>query len=63
MRTEQPTKCLFVTEGEVWPVKHVSAPSNSFLTVPRRPSDVVLCCLFWCQSSGDVSPYVCSIYF
>ena len=24
---------------------------------------VVLCCLFWCQSFGDVSPYVCSNYF
>ena len=23
---------------------------------------VVLCCLFWCQSIGDVSPYVCSYY-
>ena len=22
-----------------------------------------LCCLFWCQSFGDVSPYVCSYYF
>ena len=21
---------------------------------------MVLCCLFWCQSFGDVSPYVCS---
>ena len=24
---------------------------------------VVLCYLFWCQSFGDVSPYVCSYYF
>ena len=24
---------------------------------------VVLCCLFWCQSFVDVSPYVCSYYF
>ena len=24
---------------------------------------VVLCCLFWCQSFGDVSPYVCSYCF
>ena len=24
---------------------------------------VVLCYMFWCQSFGDVSPYVCSYYF
>ena len=24
---------------------------------------MVLCCLFWCQSFGDVSPYVCVYYF
>ena len=24
---------------------------------------MVLCCLFWCQSFGDLSPYVCSLYF
>ena len=24
---------------------------------------MVLCCLFWCQSFGDVSPYACSYYF
>ena len=24
---------------------------------------VGLCCLFWCQSFGDVSPYVCSYHF
>ena len=24
---------------------------------------VVLCCLFWCQSFGDVSPYVYLYYF
>ena len=24
---------------------------------------MVLCCLFCCQSFGDVSPYVCSLYF
>ena len=24
---------------------------------------MVLCCLFWCQSFVDVSPYVCSLYF
>ena len=24
---------------------------------------MVLYCLFWCQSFGDVSPYVCSLYF
>ena len=24
---------------------------------------MVLCCLFWCQSFGEVSPYVCSYYF
>ena len=24
---------------------------------------MVLCCLFWYQSFGDVSPYVCSYYF
>ena len=33
-------------------------------TVPfRGGSDVVLCCLFWCQSFGVVSPYICSLYF
>ena len=25
-------------------------------------SIVVLCCLFWCESFGDVSPYVCSYH-
>ena len=24
---------------------------------------VLLCCLFWCQNFGDVSPYVCPYYF
>ena len=24
---------------------------------------MVLCCLFWCQSVGDVSPYVCCVIF
>ena len=24
---------------------------------------MVLCCVLWCQISGDVSPYVCSYYF
>ena len=23
---------------------------------------MVLCCLLWCQSFGDVSPYVCSLF-
>ena len=26
-------------------------------------SDVVLCCLFLVSEFGDVSPYVCSLYF
>ena len=24
---------------------------------------MVLCCLFWCQSFGDVSPYISSYFF
>ena len=24
---------------------------------------MVVCCPFWCQSIGDVSPYECSYYF
>ena len=63
MRTEQPTS---VTESEVARIKLVSAPLPP--GIRYRPfqgggSDVVLCCLFWCQSFGDVSPYVCSLYF
>ena len=23
---------------------------------------MVLCCLFWCQSFGDVSPYICYLF-
>ena len=64
MRTKQPTKCLLVMEGEFLASKTcLCPPSNSLLTVPCGGSDVVLCCLFWCQSFGDVSPYVCSLYF
>ena len=38
-------------------------PSISLLTVPRQWFRCGLCCLFWCQSFGDVLPNVCSLYF
>ena len=44
-------------------VKRVNTPSISLLTVPCARTVVVLCCLFWCQNFGGVSPNVCSYYF
>ena len=74
MRTEQSTKNLYdvskITEAEVGSVKHVEGNTRNSL-------QIVFCCLFfcvffwfcffvcflWCQSLGDVSPSVCSLYF
>ena len=47
--------CLFV--------KLVKPPVIHYCPFQGGGSDVVLCCLFWCQSFGDVLPYVCSLYF
>ena len=67
MRTEQPTTVICATsetEGEVDAVKHVQSPQY-FIT--DRSKAVVLLwfsvACFWCQSFGDVSPYVCLYYF
>ena len=52
------------TDGEVGPVKLVEAPQ---LFITDRSKAVVLLrfsvACFWCQSFGDVSPYVCSYFF
>ena len=48
-----------VTEGDVVRIK----PGIRYIPFQGCGSDVVLCCLFWCQSFGDASPYVCSLYF
>ena len=47
-----------------WCVRHKThaVPAAELLTVPRGSFVVVLCCLFLCQSFGDVS-HVCSYYF
>ena len=64
MRTEQPTKCLYhISYGESG-CAHKTSLSSPPPGIRYRPfqgggPDVVLCCLFWCQSFGDVSPYVC----
>ena len=45
---------------------HVSSNNikyASYFFCCSHSSDVVLCCLFWCRGFGDVSPYVCSLYF
>ena len=67
MRTEQPTKMFCTTsetEGEIVHVKLVypppPAPSNSLMTVDLLWFSVAC---FWCQSFGDVSPFMCSSYF
>ena len=51
------------TEGEVGAVKLVESPIIHYLPFQFGSSVVVICCLFWCQSFDDVSPYVCSYYF
>ena len=67
MRTEQPT--LMSVPHQLRRVRlRRKKTSLSPSGIRYRPfqgsgSDVVLCCLFWCQSFGDVSPYVCSLYF
>ena len=62
MRTEQPTKCLYhISYGESGcPHKtSLSPPEICYRQFQGGGSNVVLCCLFWCQRFGDVSPYVC----
>ena len=62
MRTEQPTKCLYhISYGESSCAHKTSLSPQGIRYRPFQGggSDVVLCCLFWCQSIGDVSPYVC----
>ena len=67
MRTEQPTKCLFTSarEGEVARIKLGIRyyPGIRYLLLQGGGSDVVFFCLYWCQSFGDISPYVYSLYF
>ena len=69
MRTEQPTKCLYhISNGGLGCVHKTNLSPPPPPGIRYRPfqgggSDVVFCCLFWCQSLGDVSPYVCSLYF
>ena len=62
MRTEQPTKCLVPLQklGARLTPLHLfkPSPSNQLLTVLLCFS--VAC--FWCQSFGDVSPYMCSYF-
>ena len=57
MQTEQPTmsKCFVPLQK-----KHARKTSLSSKAVIIF---LVLCCLFWCKSVGEVSPYVCSYYF
>ena len=46
------------TEGEVGAGKMFKQPFQGDSSVVPA-----LCCLFWYQSFGDVSHYVCSYYF
>ena len=65
MRTEQPTECLYHISYGGRGCAHktnLSPPGIRYRPFQGGGSDV-LCCLFWCQSFGDVSPYVCSLYF
>ena len=68
MRTEQQTKCFVPLQKlRAWlvPLNMLKRPSNNFIS--DRSKAVVLLwfsvACFWCQSFGDVSPYVCSNYF
>ena len=66
MRTKQPNKCLYhiCNWGRGWRHKiDLSPPVIHYWPFHCSDSDVVFCCLFWCQSFGDVSPYVCSLCF
>ena len=65
MQTEQPTKCFVPLQK----LRARLAPLNMFkpLFITARSKAVVLLwfsvACFWCQSFGDVSPYVYSYYF
>ena len=51
------------TEGEVGAVNCFKPPAIHYCRFQGGSSGVGLCCLFWCQSFGDVSLYVCLYYF
>ena len=67
MRTEQPTVCFVPPQNlSLSRVRKTSlSPPQQFIT--GRSNVVILLwfsvACFWCQSLGDVSPYVCSYYF
>ena len=66
MRTEKPTMFCTTSETEDEAV-HVKLVKAHQLLITDCSKAVVslrfsVAC-FWCQSFGDVSPYVCSYYF
>ena len=50
MRTDQPNKCFYP------PQKHITDRSKAVALLWFSVAS------FWCQSFGDVSPYVCSYF-